>query len=343
MNNNGKANTDKHKVKALVLFSGGLDSLIALKLIKDSGIELLALNFVSPFCRCNRSDGCSAVMQLKNLDVEFKLIRLAEEYLEIVKKPKFGYGSNMNPCIDCRVLMFKKAKAVMQEVGASFLITGEVLGQRPMSQQKRQFGLIEKEAEVEGLVFRPLSAKLLPQTLAEKEGWLKDNVLLNLSGRIRSPQIKMAKELGVNDYPCPSGGCLLTDIGFSRRLRDLIKHSRFTLDEVELLKIGRHFRLNDKLKLIVGRDEKENNRLLDIAQKRYACFIPCDVKGPVAIASGLNGEVELDQLCVSIVARYCDRNKEAKVKVEKRNIVKGGSVITAEVPASEELIEKFRI
>ena len=155
-------------MKAIVLFSGGLDSLLAMRMIKDSGVSLFAVNFVSPFCQCNRKDGCSAIVHLKKTGIDYRVVSIKQEYLDIVISPKFGRGSNMNPCIDCRILMFKKAKEIMQEIDASFIITGEVLGQRPMSQHRRQLKLIEKETNLSGFILRPLSAKLLPERSEER-------------------------------------------------------------------------------------------------------------------------------------------------------------------------------
>lgn len=330
-------------MKALALFSGGLDSLLALRLIKDSGVELLALNFVSPFCRCNRKDGCSATGQLKKIGVDFRVISLKEEYLEIVKHPKFGYGSNINPCLDCRVMMFKKAKEIMQEAGASFIITGEVLGQRPMSQQMRQLELIEKETGLSGLILRPLSAKLLPETIPEKEGWIKKEILLDLSGRMRSPQIKMAKEFGINDYPCPSGGCLLTDPEFSRRMKDLMRYGQFSLEEIELLKLGRHFRISDRLKLVVGRNEQENKRVIDFAKDGDFCFSPPDdIPGPNALARGVNQE-GMENICAAIVARYCDKKDDTAIPVEKNSYPATQKKVLLAGPIREDELDKLRI
>ncbi|MEK6715466.1 MAG: tRNA 4-thiouridine(8) synthase ThiI [Candidatus Omnitrophota bacterium] len=331
-------------MRALVLFSGGLDSLLALRIIKDSGIELLALNFVSPFCRCNRKDGCSAVGQLKKIGVDFKLISLKEEYIEMVKAPKFGYGSNVNPCLDCRIMMFKKAKQIMAEADAKFIITGEVLGQRPMSQQKRQLELIEKETGLSGLILRPLSAKLLPKTIPEEEGWVKKELLLALSGRSRVSQISLAKEINVKDYPCPSGGCLLTDPGFSRRVKDLFKYSELTLQEAELAKIGRHFRINEKLKLVVGRDKIENEHLFSLIKSGDTYFMPQDdVAGPTALARGLNGEIGIDNICAAIVARYCDRKDEGKVLIEKCSPPSEERTVLSIEPIMEDELDSLRI
>ncbi len=317
--------------------------MLAMRMIKDSGINLFAVNFVSPFCRCNRKDGCSAVVHLKKAGIDYRVVSIKDEYLDIVRSPKFGRGSNMNPCIDCRILMFKKAKEIMREIGAAFIITGEVLGQRPMSQHRRQLKLIEKETELCGFILRPLSAKLLPETLPEKKGWVKKEILLNLSGRMRSPQIKMAEDFKINDYPCPSGGCLLADPGFSRRIKDLMKYSLFNLSEVEFLKAGRHFRITEELKLIVGRNEKENQYLLDLAKGEDACFAPRDVAGPIAIARGLNGNKSLERVCASIVSRYSDGNGNDALAVEKWKAKESKREVLSESPMIEAELEKILI
>jgi len=206
------------------------------------------------------------------------MINAAKDFFEVLKEPEHGYGANINPCIDCRILFFKKSKELMDEVGASFIITGEVLGQRPMSQFRWQMDLIEKEAGLVGLVVRPLSAKLLPATIPEKMGWINRDRLLDIEGRSRKPQIALAKDLGMNDYPCAAGGCLLTDPAFARRVRDLIEHDELDLNNVELLKFGRYFRLSCEAKLIVGRDENENGRLSILARDGDYLFGPVSIK-----------------------------------------------------------------
>ncbi|MFQ5680442.1 MAG: hypothetical protein ACE5GG_00065 [Candidatus Omnitrophota bacterium] len=333
-------------MKALVLFSGGLDSLLAMKIIQKTGIELFALNFVSPFCRCHRKDGCSAVAHLKALGIGYRLVSLSEEYLQIVAHPKFGRGSNMNPCLDCRIMMFKKAKDVMEDIGARFIITGEVLGQRPMSQQRRQLELIEKEAGLSGLVLRPLSARVLPQSLPEKEGWVSNEALQGLSGRMRSPQINMARELGLKDYPCPAGGCLLTDKNFSRRLNDLMRYGELTMPEVELLKLGRHFRLNDKSKLVVGRNERENERLLSLVNDGDTYFVSNELPGPVGVirkSQVTNHKLQVTSMerAATIVAYYCDGDSRDFV-ILSRHCPKGKINIKAR-PADKPQVEKLRV
>jgi tRNA U34 2-thiouridine synthase MnmA/TrmU len=235
----------------------------------------------------------------------------------------------MNPCIDCRILLFKKAKEAMQKEGASFVVTGEVLGQRPMSQRLDTMRLIERESGLNGLVLRPLSAKALEPTIPEARGWIERNKLLAISGRGRRGQFTLAAEFGIKDYPCPSGGCLLTDPEFSRRLKDLMRHQEFDLGDIRLLKVGRHFRLNAQAKLVVGRNEEENGVLGSLAQDEDYLFMPDDdTAGPTALGRGIFNE-ELINLSGSITSRYCDLNGKAaaqiifgrKVKPEKKTLL----------------------
>jgi len=228
--------------------------------------------------------------------------------LEVVKHPKHGYGSNMNPCIDCRIFMLKKAKAYMEGSGASFLVTGEVLGERPMSQRRDAMRLIEKEAGLEGFIVRPLSAKLLPISIPEKEGWVDREKLLTIQGRSRKPQIKLAKQFGIDDYPCPAGGCLLTDPGFARRTKDLILHDpNFSINDVHLLKIGRHFRFSPKLKLMVGRNEEENEKVQTFAQEEDILIKVQQYPGPLSLLRG-----EIDPMGIEKAAAITVRYSKAK-------------------------------
>ncbi|PIP20406.1 MAG: tRNA 4-thiouridine(8) synthase ThiI [Candidatus Omnitrophica bacterium CG23_combo_of_CG06-09_8_20_14_all_40_11] len=334
-------------MKAITLISGGLDSTLATRLIQDLGIELIALNTVSPFCLCNRrsSRGClyGANSVAKALALKLISIDVSQEFIGIVKKPKHGYGSNMNPCIDCRILLFKKAKEAMEKEGALFVITGEVLGQRPMSQKLNTMRLIEKESGLSGLVLRPLSAKVLEQTIPEKQGWIGRDKLLAISGRGRREQIALAGKLGLNDYPQPCGGCLLTDPEFSRRLKDLFKYQEFNLEDIQLLKIGRHFRLNDTTKLVVGRNEKENERLLNLARENDYLFMPTDeLAGPISLGRGILSE-ELIKLSCSITCRYCDLNGDANADIVYRRITEKEDRLLNVLPIEEPTLLSFKI
>ncbi|MCM8786782.1 MAG: hypothetical protein NC935_01870 [Candidatus Omnitrophica bacterium] len=304
-------------IKAIALLSGGLDSILATKLILEQGIKIEAINFFTIFCTCSRKNAsCLASKSAADkLGIPLKVFEVSKEYLEIIKKPKHGYGSQMNACIDCRIFIFKKAKEYMKERDASFLITGEVLGERPFSQRKDALMIIEKEASLEGLILRPLSAKLLKPTIPEKKGWVAREKLLAIQGRCRRPQIQLARQFSINDYPCPAGGCLLTDPGFSKRLRDLMEHNpNFELNDVQLLKVGRHFRFSPNTKLIVGRNEQENQKLLSLAKPQDLCFYPKDLKGPVAIGRG-EFSSDLIYIAASILARYCDSVDDKPIKI----------------------------
>jgi len=333
-------------MKALALISGGLDSCLAAKIIKDLGIELIAFNTVSPFCLCTHrsASGCihGAHSAAQNLGLKLISVNVADELFKIIKEPKHGYGSNMNPCIDCRILLFKKAKEAMQEEGASFIITGEVLGQRPMSQRKNTMQLIEKESGLEGLVLRPLSAKALPPSIPEKEGWINNDALLSIVGRGRREQMDLAQNLGINDYPCPSGGCLLTDPEFSKRLKDLLKFTELSIIEVKLLKLGRHFRLNDTAKLIVGRNEAENNLLLNLARKGEYIFMPETIAGPTALGRGSFNE-ELFKLSSAIICRYCDLEEKNSADITCKEFGKEQVRIFNALPLAEDSILNLRL
>jgi tRNA U34 2-thiouridine synthase MnmA/TrmU len=295
-------------MKAIALLSGGLDSTLAVKLIKDQGIDVIAINFTSPFCTCtSKNSGCSsAVKSAKELGVPLKVISKGLDYFKIVENPKFGYGSNMNPCIDCRIYIFKKAKKIMEEEGASFLISGEVVGQRPMSQKKHTLRLIEKEAGVEDILLRPLSAKLLPPTLPERMGWVDREKLLAISGRGRSEQIKIAKN-GNIDYPCPAGGCLLTDKFIANRVRDLFRYKKnYDLEDIKLLKIGRHIRVSENIKVIVARDEGECIKLQNSFNPSKDLIIYCvEPKGPTLLINDFSLD-NVPKVIFQIAYRYSD-------------------------------------
>jgi len=330
-------------MKAIALLSGGLDSTLAIKVVLDHGIEVEAVNFVTPFCQCSRKSGCGEHEAKKVTDrfgIKLKMFNPSTEYLQMLKSPKHGYGKNINPCIDCRILMNKKTKEYMGKIGASFVITGEVLGQRPMSQHKAALKIIEKESGLEGLILRPLSAKLLPLTIPEEKGWINRENLLEISGRSRKPQIALANDYKIGDYPCPAGGCLLTDPGFARRMKDLMNHSEITLNEIELLKTGRHFRLSPSYKLVVGRDKEENEKLLRLARKDDICFEPEELPGPTGIGRGICDK-EMETLSARIIAHYTSLETEVNIVV-KRNHDEKARVVSAK-GIDENKLKELRI
>lgn len=333
-------------MKAVALLSGGLDSTLAAKLVMEQAIELEAVNFLTVFCTCTqRGESCLASQKaVSRLGIPLRVFNVSDEYLDLVRHPKHGYGSNMNPCIDCRIFMLKKAKAYMGEIGASFIITGEVLGQRPMSQRRDAMRLIEKEAGLEGMILRPLSAKLLPATLPEKEGWVDRERLLNLQGRSRKPQIRLADHFGIQDYPCPAGGCLLTDPGFSKRFRDLIlHHPDFSLNDVHLLKTGRHFRFSPEAKLVVGRNAEDNKKIETFSRKDDILLKVSHFPGPLSLLRGSRDEGDIVR-AASITAHYSKARSLDKIEVtyyKRREEDPGHSVFVA--PLLREEIERLII
>lgn len=322
-------------MKAVGLLSGGLDSAIAVKLILEQGVEVVALNFVSPFCQCNQKGKCHSIDIAKKFGIPLKIKNKGMDYLKIVRNPRYGYGSCMNPCIDCRVYVLKKAKEYAEEIGAKFIFTGEVLGQRPMSQHMKALMLIEKDAGLEGKILRPLSAKLLPETEAEKKGWVDRNKLLDMRGRGRTPQFQYAKKLEIKDYACPSGGCLLTYKEFSFKLNDLFKHKKKVMvNDIELLKVGRHFRF-DKNKIIVGRDEQENKRLIKLKDKADYVFEVPGIGSPITLLQGSK-----KRKAIEIAARLTARYSDAK---SKKVLVSYGSKKIKVLQINEKEINVLRI
>lgn len=321
-------------MKAIALVSGGLDSTLAAKLIQNQGIEVIGLYFQIPFSISNKT--------LSDLGIEVRCVDIKEAFLEIVTNPRYGFGSKINPCIDCKILMLSKAKELMPELGARFIITGEVLGQRPMSQNRQSLYNITKRAEIEGLVVRPLSARLFPESIPEKEGWVNRNKLLDFSGRGRKPQIALAKKLGIQEYAQPAGGCLLTDPEFAKRLKDLINYHELNMNNIELLKIGRHFRLSKDAKLIVGRNEKENERLVNLAQRNDYLFMPADIAGPVALGRGVFND-DLIKLSSRVVCRYCDLDGKTIAQIVYNCIPEKEKKILEALPLWEIELKSLRI
>jgi tRNA-specific 2-thiouridylase len=325
------------KVKALALFSGGLDSTLAINLILSQGIEVVAVNFVSPFCICEKSGGVTETA--KQLGVPLKLVDVGDEYLKMVQKPKYGYGKNINPCIDCRIFILRKAKKIAKEIGASFIFTGEVLGERPMSQNFKAMKIIEEEAGLEGKLLRPLSAKLLPETVVEKEGLVDREKLLGIQGRSRKPQIKLAKKFNIKDYPNPAGGCLLTCRQYANKLRDIFQQKRrCSMADVSLLKVGRHFRLG-KNKIIVGRNEEENKILTAKKMVNDYYFEVPNIGSPITVLQGAKTKNAI-RTAAALTVFYSDaKSDKVKVSFDRENLKKS---ITVPIPSRAE-VESLRI
>jgi len=308
------------KMKALALLSGGLDSTLAIKLILDQGIDVVALNFTSPFYAFNKEKDESAKIA-KKFKIPIKTISIGKEYFKILKNPKHGYGRGMNPCIDCKIFMLKKSKAIAKKIGASFIFTGEVLGQRPMSQYKKALKIIEKEAGLDGKILRPLSAKLMPETEAEKKGWVDRKKLLDISGRSRKTQLQLAEKFHLHNYSSPSGGCLLTCPEFAAKLRDLFKHKkRIEMKDIFLLKVGRHFRYGNN-KIIVGRNESENKLLLKLKQKTDYCFEVPNCGSPITLLQGPKTKKAIEK-AASLTLHYSDKTGKSQVNFGKEKLNK---------------------
>ena len=307
----------KNKTKAIVLLSGGLDSRLAVKMMLKQGIELKALNFTTSFCTCTaKSSCCSEAKQATDeYGIELEVFNHTKELLEAVKKPKYGHGRALNPCLDCRIAMFKKAKKIMEAEGASFIVTGEVLGERPMSQRLDAIQIIEKDSGLKGKLLRPLSAKLFEPTDAEKEGLVDRNALLDIQGRGRKPQIRLAEELGLKDYPCPAGGCLLTDVNYAKKLKRLLKFNDDpTNKQLALLRVGRHFEIDGNI-IVVGRDEVENKRI-EVLSEPDDTLLKCkNVEGPAVIIKGSSFSKDVLTKAASVAARYSQGRDLEKVVV----------------------------
>ena len=292
--------------KAISLISGGLDSAVATKLIIDQGIEVVGLHFTSIFAsKRDKQRGHRALETARELGIEIISKDKGEDYIEIVKNPRYGYGKNMNPCIDCRIYMLSLTRNMMPELGASFVVTGEVLGQRPMSQRRNTIGLIEKRSELKGLIVRPLSAKLFPPSLPEQEGILDREKLLGHAGRGRHVQYELVERYGLKEFDLPGGGCLLTDPIFSIKLKDLMATDPvYTTKDIELLAVGRHFRVSPSAKLIVARNERENEKLGSIAGESYIRLDPVGFRGPRGILKVATPDEGTFLTSARILARY---------------------------------------
>ena len=333
----------ENKKKVVALLSGGLDSQLAVKMMQKQGFDVSAVAIKTPFCDfdCGRGCGFEIRERADTLGINLKTVYLGDEYIEMLKNPKHGYGSGMNPCIDCRAMMFNAAKKHMEEIGAEFIISGEVLGQRPMSQHGPALRKIEKESNLEGKIVRPLSAGLLPPTDAEKNGLIKREDLGMIKGRSRKVQLQLAKEYEIEDPPNAGGGCLLTDPAFSLRTKDLFEHVETpTINDIDLLKIGRHFRLNKKTKLVIGRNKEENDMIRALKLPKDILFEIKDYVGPTSLLRGEEADEHL-HLAAQITLRYSDAPKENQsvVAIEK---IENYNEISVN-PAVESEYLKFRI
>jgi len=327
------------RVKAVSLLSGGLDSILATELIRRQGIEVIAFNVKTPFGIPKKDGTSEAAQAAEQLKVPLKVVTVDYDYLRMLRKPKHGYGKNLNPCVDCKIFILKKAKKYAKEIGAEFLFTGEVLGERPMSQHGPALKTIAEEAGLKGKLLRPLSAKLMAETRAEKKGLVDRSKLLSIQGRSRKPQFELAKEYCITTYPSPAGGCLLTCEEYAKKLSDLFKNKkRISMADVTLLRVGRHFRVG-KNKFIVGRNEAENKFLSANKLPDDFSFEPAKIVGPITLLQGPKTK-DAVKTAAELTASYSDaKDNEVKVNYGKEQLNKS---VTVSVPSKTE-VEKLRV
>ncbi len=311
------------KIRALGLCSGGLDSILSALLLRDLGIKVEWVTFETPFFKSDKARNAS----LKT-GIPLTVRNITPVYLEMLRNPNCGYGKHMNPCMDCHALMFRLAGQLMKQQGFHFLFSGEVLGQRPMSQTRSSLRYVEKHSGMEGYILRPLSAKRLDETFVEKQRGVDREKLLDITGRSRKPQIKMAKQYGIKDYPAASGGCLLTDKGYSIRLKELFDHqARISGKDLEFLRFGRHFRTKNNKKLIVGRSQKDNQNILKYYDPDNDTRLEVNgYSSPILIIPDVPKSGDI-QLAAAICAGYskAPRNETTEVTVtapDGRKIIK---------------------
>lgn len=336
------------KRKALALLSGGLDSLLAVRILLDQGVPVTGVRFITHFgCDPVSSGSCGKdveplVKMWGHLGFTVRMSHLGQDYIDMVKNPKYGRGKNMNPCVDCRMMMLSWAREILEREDAGFLVTGEVLNQRPMSQTRERFRQIDRQLGLEGLVLRPLSALVLEPTRPEIEGVVDRSRLLDIRGRGRTRQYELARHYGVTEIPQPSGGCLLTDPGYSQRLRDLWGHDPAAGSrDINLLRIGRHFRPTKTCKIIVGRNEQENGMLKAFRGEGESLVTLKDFDGPTTLVGGSYGPTEV-ALAASLTVRYGDvpGKVESDVVVDRKG---GVPYCIRAVGATEEVYRPLRI
>lgn len=329
--------------KVVALLSGGLDSQLAVKMMQEQGFEVSAVAIKTPFCDfdCGRGCGFEIRERADDLNVNLKTVYLGDDYIKMLKNPKHGRGAGFNPCIDCRAMMFRAAKEHMEEIGADFVISGEVLGQRPMSQHAKALKIIEKESDLEGRIVRPLSAALLPKTDPERDGLIRRENLGMIRGRTRRNQLRMAGEYGIENPPNAGGGCLLTDPIFGAKTKDLFDHTDTpTINDIDLLKVGRHFRLDGETKLVVGRDKAENEIIGALALEDDILLEASGHMGPISMLRGSTAGSHVN-LAAAVTLRYSDAPSGAEWAVSVKRA--GKTECVAVPPATEQEYERFWI
>jgi len=345
------------KIKAVALISGGLDSMLAVRVLQNQGIHVEGINFFTGFCVEGHTHAVRKKHQIKEkrnnalwvaeqLGIKLHIIDVVEEYKDILLNPKHGYGKNVNPCLDCKGFMVKKAFEWMQKNNFNFIFTGEVVGQRPMSQRKHTMPVVAAESGSGDRLVRPLSAKLLPATYPEKMGWIDREKLLDFSGRTRKPQMELAKSFGFTSYAQPAGGCcMLTDVNFAHKLQDMWtcrSNRNYELDDIILLKMGRHLRLSPSLKLIIGREEGENN-FLQGYKNLFPTLSTVSHHGALCLIDGDFADEEERRLALSIVARYSQGRNEKQVTLRLRQPGGDEADFTVEPLPEQSILPEWKI
>ncbi|MRX28246.1 tRNA (5-methylaminomethyl-2-thiouridylate)-methyltransferase [Kangiella sp. HZ709] len=346
----------KPQRKAVALISGGLDSLLAARVVQEQGVHVEGINFYTGFCVEGHTHAIrkkdkekqkrnNALWSAEQLGIKLHIIDISEEYKDIVYNPKHGYGANLNPCLDCKIYMVNQAQAWADENGFDFIITGEVIGQRPKSQRKETMPIIARESGAEDRLLRPLCAQNLMPTLPEREGWVQREELLGFTGRSRKPQFELAKKFGFEDFAQPAGGCcFLTDANYSKKLADLWEargEKHYELDDIMLLKVGRHIRPKPNFKIIVSREEGENNFLRGY-RKEFTTIHTVSHGGPLTLVEGTFDKEDL-KLAAQIVARYSGGKGADKVTVEVDNFEGSSFVMDVKPMAAHDVLDEWHI
>lgn len=330
---------------AIALFSGGLDSTLAIRLMQVQGINVHAIHFTSPFFGVSpESDSgkYDARRAAEALNVPLTIHQLGEEYLEMLRNPAHGYGKAINPCIDCHIYFLKKAGELMRTLGADFVITGEVMGQRPMSQRKDALKTVERDCGLEGLLLRPLSARFLDLTIPEKEGWVDREKLPQVKGRSRKDQFRLALELGVQEYPTPAGGCLLTETSYESKVRDIFSHKeKLASRDFRLLRVGRHFRLDGQTKVIIGRNAIENEIITGVKESSETLIRWEEGSSPTGLICGPASDKAIE-VAAAILLRYTRAEKGAECQIAVFRGV-GQEEVSVAHTMDEASVEKFRV
>lgn len=325
--------------KGVVLLSGGLDSTLALRIMQEQGVEMEAINVRTAFECCKETASDIA----REFGVKLTIVSTGDDYFKLVEKPKHGWGRAINPCVDCRAYMFRQGRKLMDLVGASFIVTGEVVGQRPNSQMKHHMKLIEEESDLVGRILRPLSAKLLDPTIPELEGIVDREKLYGISGRSRKELLALAAELGVKDTPTPSTGCALTEPGFAKKVRDVFANNPdYERWDFELIQMGRHFRLSRELKVVLGKNEVENERLKVLRKPGTVLYVPENFAGPSALVTGPATEDEIHQ-AVRLIARFAGDPGGRMLTLNRYEGSEQSVVEMMVTPASEQEMESIRV